>query len=99
MAPDDRPCHEVRTRETPIALRLMEVRKRAISASLIEPLRHAFQDLGADGFRCDSRSEEFPVGFGVQVTAVEGQAVALADGMVPVRLNFVDVAGDEAGAI
>lgn len=31
------------------------------------------------------------------MAAVEGEAVALADGVVPVRLEFVDAVGDEAG--
>ena len=33
------------------------------------------------------------------MAAVEGEAVALADGVVPVRLDLVDVVGDEAGAV
>lgn len=31
------------------------------------------------------------------MAAVEGEAVALADGVVPVRLDFVDAVGDETG--
>ncbi len=77
----------------------MEVRKGAIGAGLIEPLGDTLQDLGTDGLRGDGRGEEFPVGFRVEVAAVEGQAVALADGVVPVRLDLVDVVGDEAGAL
>ena len=77
----------------------MEIGERAIRAGLIEPLGHTLQDLGSDRFRGDGRGEEFPVRFGVEVAAVQGQAVALADGVVPVRLDFVDVAGDEAGNV
>ena len=77
----------------------MEVGKRAIRARLIEPLGHTLQDLGTDSFRGDGRGEEFPVRLGVEVAAVQGQAVALTDGVVPVRLDFVDVAGDEAGTV
>lgn len=77
----------------------MEIRKGAVGARLVEPPGHAFQDLGADGFTGDGRGEKFPVGFGVEVAAVEGQAVGLADSMVPVRLDLVDVVGDKAGAV
>ena len=84
MATNDRPSHEMRTGEATIALRLMEVRERAVGARLVEPLGHAFQDLGADGFGRDGRGEEFPVGLRVEVAAVEGEAEALADGVVPV---------------
>ena len=84
MPTNDRPRHKMGTRKPTIAFRLVEIRKRAIGASLIEPLGHAFQDLGTDGFAGDGRGEELPVGFRVEVTAVEGQAVALADGVVPV---------------
>lgn len=98
MPPDDRPRHEVRAREAALALGLVEVRKRAIGARLVEPLGHALQDLGADGRRGDGRGEELPVGLRVEVAAVEGEAVALADGVVPLRLDPVDVVGDEAGA-
>ena len=82
-----------------MALRLMEIRKRAIGTGLIEPLGHAFQNLRTDRFGRDGRGEELPVRFRVEVAAVEGQAVALADGVVPVRLDLVDVVGDEAGAV
>ena len=84
MAANDRPGHEMRTGEATIALGFMEVREGAIGAGLVEPFGYAFQDLGPDGFRRDGRGEELPVGFGVEVAAVEGQAVALADGVVPV---------------
>ena len=99
VAPNDRPRHEMGTRKATVALRLMEIRKGAVGASLIEPLGHAFQNLGANGFGRDGRGEKFPVRFRVEVAAVEGQAVALADGVVPVRLDFVDMVGDEAGAV
>lgn len=99
VASGDRPRHEVGAREAAVALRLVEVRKGAVSARLIEPLGHAFQNLGADGFAGDGGGEEFPVGLGVEVAAVEGQAVGLADGVVPVRLDLVDLVGDEAGAV
>ena len=82
-----------------MALRLMEIRKGTIGTSLIEPLGHAFQNLGTDGLGRDGGGEELPVGFGVEVAAVEGQAVALADGVVPIRLDLVDAVGDEAGAV
>lgn len=98
MPPRHRPRHEVRARPSTIALRLMEIGKRAIRAGLIEPLGYTFQYLGTDRFRGDGRGEEFPVGLGVEVTAVQGQAVALADGVVPVRLDLVDVAGDKASS-
>lgn len=84
MSPNNRPGHEMRTREPALPLRLMEIRKGTIGARLVEPFRHALQDLGADGFARDGGGEEFPVGFGVEVAAVEGEAVALADGVVPV---------------
>ena len=74
----------------------MEIGKRAIRAGLIEPLGYTLQDLGTDRFRGDGRGEELPVGLGVEVAAVQGQAVALADGVVPVRLDFVDIAGYKA---
>ena len=77
----------------------MEIGKRAIGAGLIEPLGYTFQYLGTYRFRGDGRGEEFPVRLGVEVTAVQGQAVALADGVVPVRLDFVDVAGDKASTV
>ena len=98
MPPRDRPRHEMRTGKPAIALRLMEIRKGTIGASLIEPLGHAFQDLGTDRFGRDGGGEELPVGFRVEVAAVEGETVALADGVVPVRLDLVDVVGDEADA-
>ena len=84
MPTSDRPRHEMRTGKPTMALRLMEIRERTIGTGFIEPLGHAFQYLGTDGFGRDGRSEEFPVGFRVEVAAVEGQAVALADGVVPV---------------
>ena len=96
MPPRHRPRHEVRPRPSAIALRLVEIGERAIRAGLVEPLGYTLQDLGTDRFRGDGRGEEFPVGLGVEVAAVQGQAVALADGVVPVRLDFVDVAGDKA---
>ena len=99
MPPGHRPRHEVRTRPSAITLRLVEIGERAIRAGLIEPLGYTFQDLRTDGFRGDGRGEEFPVGFGVEVTAVQRQAVALADGVVPVGLDFVDVAGDKASTV
>lgn len=99
VATNDRPRHEMGTRKATVALRLMEIRKGAVGASLIEPLGHAFQNLGANGFGRDGRGEKFPVRFRVEVAAVEGQAVALADGVVPVRLDFVDMVGDEAGTV
>ena len=99
MPPRDRPRHEMRTGEPTMALRLMEIRKGTIGTGLIEPLGHAFQNLRTDGFGRDGGGEELPVGFGVEVAAVEGQAVALADGVVPVRLDLVDAVGDEAGSV
>lgn len=99
MATDDRPRHEVGARKAAVALGLVEVRKGAVGARLVEPPGHAFQNLGADRFAGDGRGEELPVGFGVEVAAIEGQAVGLADGVVPIRLDLVDLVGDKAGAI
>lgn len=99
MAADDRPGHEVGAGKAAVALGLMEIGKRTVGAGLVEPLGDAFQDLGTDGFRRDGRGEELPVGFRVEVAAVEGQAVLLADGVVPLGLDFVNVGGDEAGAL
>ena len=84
MPTGDRPRHEMRTGKPTIALGLMEIRKGTIGFRLVEPLGHAFQNLGTDGSGRDGRGEELPVGFRVEVAAVEGQAVALADGVVPV---------------
>ena len=55
-----------------MTLRLVEIGERAIRAGLIEPFGYTFQDLGTDRFRGDGRGEEFPVGFGVEVAAVQG---------------------------
>ena len=99
MAPDDGPGHEVRAGKAAVALGLVEVREGPVGAGLVEPLSDALEDLGADGRRRDGRGEELPVGLGVEVAAVEGEAVALADGVVPVGLDSVDVVGDEAGAV
>ena len=45
----------------------------------------------------DGRDPELPVGLSVQMPAVEGEAVFLAHGVIPVRLKLVDVVGNEAG--
>ena len=84
MPTGDRPRHEMRTGKPTVALRLMKIRKGTIGTGFVEPLGHAFQNLGADGFGRDGGGEEFPVGFGVEVAAVEGETVALTDGVVPV---------------
>lgn len=84
MPTGDRPGHEMRTGKPSVALRLMEIRKGTIGTGFIEPLGHALQNLGTDGFGRDGRGEEFPVRFRVEVAAIEGQAVALADEVVPV---------------
>lgn len=45
MTPDNWPRKEIRPRKPSIALRLVEVRERPIARSLVQPKRHAVQDL------------------------------------------------------
>jgi len=78
---------------------IMEIRERAIRIRLIDPEGHRLKDLAAHRLATDGRDPELPVGLGVQVAAVEGEAVFLADCVVPVGLKLVDVVGDEAGFV
>lgn len=77
--------------------RIMEIRKRTIGIRLIDPQRQGLEDLAAHRLAADGRDPELPVGLGVQVAAVEGEPIFLAHGVVPVRLELVDMVGDEAG--
>ena len=97
MPTNNRSRHEIRPRKAAIALGIMKIRKGTIGAGFVEPTGDTLEDLGADGAARDGGREEFPVRFGVEVAAVEGEAVALADGVVPVGLDPVDAVGDEAG--
>ena len=65
--------------------------------SLVHPKRHTLQNHRARLVPRDRHGEELPVGFRVQVSAVEGQAVALADSEVPIALELVDMLGNETG--
>lgn len=64
--------------------------------SLIDPKSHALEDGAADFRAHDSGGEELPVRLGVQVSAVEREAIFLAHDVVPVALHLVDVLGHEA---
>lgn len=63
--------------------------------SLIDPKRHALEDGATDLLAHDCRRKEFPVRLGVQVSAVEREAVFLPHDVVPVALDLVDVLGNE----
>ena len=84
MPSHNRSRYERNPRKPSFPFRIIKIRKWTIRARLIDPLSHTLQDLGARGFRGDGCSEEFPVGFGQEVAGVEGEAVALADGVVPI---------------
>ena len=69
------------------------------STCLIHPKCVTFPDLIPDRFTRDRGGEEFPVRLRIQMSAVEGEAIALSNRMVPVALHLVYALGDEAGAI
>ena len=73
MAPHHRPRKESRPRETPIALRLIQIRERTIGSRFVQPGSHALEDSLAGLGRCDGGGLELPVGFGVEVAGVEGE--------------------------
>lgn len=77
MAPNNRSRKEPWAREPTVSLGVVQIRKRAIGDRFVEPGRHAVQDLGADFLRCDGGGFEFPVGFRVQVSAIERESVFL----------------------
>ena len=59
--------------------------------SLIDPDGHALKNRSSNLLAHDSRREELPVRLGVQMSAVEREAVFLAHDVVPVALDLVDV--------
>jgi hypothetical protein len=63
---------------------------------LVNPKSHALEDGAADFRAHDGGGEELPVRLGVQVSAVEREAVFLPHDVVPVALHLVDVLGHEA---
>ena len=97
MATDNRSGKEHRTGKAARALGVVEVRHRTIRTRLIQPQRHTLENNRASLIPRDRHGKKLPVGFRIQVSAIKRQAVALADGEVPVALELVDVLGDEAG--
>ena len=75
VATNDRPCKEVRTREATIFLRLVQISKRTIGSSLVQPFRYTLEDDCASLWRRDGGGLELPVGFRVQVARVEGELI------------------------
>jgi hypothetical protein len=95
-----RPRHEVDAGEAAVALGVVQVRQRAVRRRLVDPARDVVEDqLARPGLR-DGGRLELPVRLGVQVAAVERDAVALYDDGVVGRLVGVDAVRDEvAGAV
>lgn len=65
MATNNWPSRKDESREPTRALRLIQVRQRAICGRLVDPKRHAVEDELADGRLGDGGRLEFPVGLGV----------------------------------
>lgn len=79
MPTDNRSRKEVRIGEPAVALGIVQIGERAVGDGLVDPACHALQDLGPDALGRDGGGLELPVGLGVQVARVEGQAVFLED--------------------
>ena len=54
MAANDRPSKEVRTREAPVTLRVVQVREWTIRGGLIDPAGDRIEDLCTHSLRGDS---------------------------------------------
>lgn len=93
------PCEEVRIREPPVPLRDVQIRERTIRRRLVDPPRHARHNLRAHLVRRHGRGVHLPVGLGVEVPAIEGEAVFLQGEGVPFGLGGVDCVGDEVSGL
>ncbi len=67
--------------------------------SLVDPKRHTLQDRTADFVTHHGGGEELPIGLGVQMSAVEREAVALTHDVIPVALHLVNALRHEAGLV
>lgn len=63
---------------------------------LVDPKSNAFEDSTPDLLTHHRGREKLPISLRVQMSAVEGEAIALPDDIIPVALHLVDVLGDEA---
>ena len=77
----------------------VEKEDRHTGDSFVDPFSYALQNFVADFLASDSRGEELPVGFGKEVSVIKREAVFLADYVVPVALDLIDVAWNEAGGL
>lgn len=62
MTANDRSSEEVRAREATIAFSVVQIGKRTVCTSLVQPLRYSVKDLGPSLLSCDGSSLELPIG-------------------------------------
>lgn len=61
MTADDRSSEEVRARESTVSLSIVQVGKRTVSRSLIQPLGYSIKDPGPSLLPGNSSSLELPI--------------------------------------
>lgn len=92
-----RPCNKINPRRILPRNRIIQIRQRSLRGRLVDEPRDIRNKALFGGRLGDGGGEELPVGFGVGVAGVEGDAVFVGDGGVEGGLHVVDGGGDEGG--
>jgi hypothetical protein len=95
MPPNNRSREEVRPRKPSIAFGIVQIGQGTIRGRLIDPPANTVKYFLTDGRFGDGRGFEFPIGFCVEVAAVERESVLLHYIVVKSGLIFVDSMRDE----